>query len=80
VRGRLFIIPPPCGEGGRPKAGRVGVHNGSSGRSYPHPGLRFWTMLRIIQARPTTIEQSSIGPRKGEGSHAARELKKAELP
>ncbi|MDB5518066.1 MAG: hypothetical protein JWQ17_4824 [Tardiphaga sp.] len=28
----------------------------------PHPGLRF--------ARPTTIEQSSIGPHKGEGSHS----------
>src|SRR5258706_10756611 len=30
-----------------------GSHNRGLARGYPHPGLRFWTMLRIVQARPT---------------------------
>jgi hypothetical protein len=60
---RLLLSYPSPVWGGWPAVGRSGggSHNGSLACCYPrasfarldHPGLRFWTMLRIVQARPT---------------------------
>ncbi len=68
IRAARFFIPPPCGEGGQPKAGRVGVnHNGN---------LRTWTRA---PASVTLLEPGRSGEVTVSTEHA-RALRKRLTP
>src|ERR1700688_1771203 len=48
-----FLSLPPGGRGAAPRGGSGGGEQRRHPAWDPHPGLRFWTMLRTVQARPT---------------------------